>query len=155
MERIDEFHNGVGTPSKDFGRGLPFYGTKGDFNFTSGRSQFTPGVSIKQTPLTDMSVKGDPGLSPFDLEISKLRFYYKPGDRVRGTIVNSQITSENGRVIVGKLDKIVPNYSTNTIRAWVKNPSTLESTEIYVESIERIYESSSNKALSFSQFINS
>lgn len=155
MERIDEFHNGAGMPSKDFGRGLPFYGTKGDFNFTVGRSQFTPGVSIKQTPLTDMSIKGDPGLSPFDLEISKLRFYYKPGDRVRGTIVNSQISSENGRVIVGKLDKIVPNYSTNTIRAWVKNPSTLESTEIYVESIERIYENVSSRALSFSQFINS
>jgi len=155
MERIDEFHSGAGMPSKDFGRGLPFYGTKGDFNFTVGRSQFTPGVSIKQTPLTDMSIKGDPGLSPFDLEISKLRFYYKPGDRVRGTIVNSQITSENGRVIVGKLDKIVPNYSTNTIRAWVKNPSTLESTEIYVDSIERIYESVSSRALSFSQFINS
>lgn len=155
MERIDEFHNGAGMPSKDFGKGLPFYGTKGDFNFTVGRSQFTPGVSVKQSPLTDMSIKGDPGLSPFDLEISKLRFYYKPGDRVRGTIVNSQLTSENGRVIIGKLDKIVPNYLTNTIRAWVKNPSTLESTEIYVDSIERIYESAANRALSFSQFINS
>jgi len=155
MERIDEFHNGMGMPSKDFARGLPFYGTKGDFNFTTGRSQFTPGVSIKQTPLTDMSIKGDPGLSPFDLQISKLRFYYKPGDRVRGTIVNSQINSENGRVIVGKLDKIVPNYSTNTIRAWVKNPSTLESTEIYIDSIERIYESSLGRAMNFTQFINS
>ena len=155
MERIDEFYNGAGMPSKDFARGLPFYGTKGDFNFTTGRSQFTPGVSISQVPLTDMSIKGDPGVTPFDLEISKLRFYFKPGDRVRGTIINSQINSENGRVIVGKLDKIVPNYATNTIRAWVKNPSTLESTEIYVDTIERIYESSSNRALRFSQFINS
>lgn len=155
MERIDEFQNGAATPSRDFARGLPFYGTKGDFNFTSGKSQFTPGVSIKQTPLTDMSIKGDPGLSPFDLQISKLRFYYKPGDRVRGTIVNSQLTSENGRVIIGKLHKIVPNYSTGKIRAWVKNPSTLDSIEIYVDSIERIYENSSNRSLSFTQFINS
>lgn len=155
MERLDEFYNGAGMPSKDFARGLPFYGTKGDFNFTVGKSQFTPGVSIKQTPLTDMSVKGDPGLSPFDLELSKLRFYYKPGDRVRGTIVNSQLTSENGRVIIGKLDKIVADYGSNSIRAWVKNPSTLESIEIYIDSIERIYESASRRALNFSQFINS
>jgi hypothetical protein len=102
-----------------------------------------------------MSIKGDPGLSSFDLAISKLRFYYKPGDRVRGIIVNSHINSENGRVTVGKLHKIVPNYLTATIRVWVKNPSTLESTEIYVDSIERIYESSSMKALNFTQFINS
>jgi hypothetical protein len=155
MERLDEFYSGAGMPSKDFARGLPFYGTRGDFNFTVGKSQFTPGVSVSQVPLTDMSVKGDPGLSPFDLEISKLRFYFKPGDRVRGTIVNSQINSENGRVIIGKLDKIVPNYSTNSIRAWVKNPSTLESTEIYIDTIERIYERVSSKALTFSQFVNS
>ena len=155
MERIDEFYNGAGMPSKDFSRGLPFYGTKGDFNFTSGKSQFTPGVSIKQTPLTDMSIKGDPGLSPFDLQISKLRFYFKPGDRVRGIVINSQVNSENGRVMVGKLDKISPNYATNTIRAWIKNPSTLESTEIYVDTIERIYESSSSRAMNFTQFINS
>ena len=155
MERIDEFMSGNGMPSKDFGRGLPFYGTKGDFNFTTGRSQFTPGISIKQAPLTDMSIKGDPGLSPFDLAISKLRFYFKPGDRVRGTIVNSQLNSENGKVMVGKLEKIQPNYSNNTIRAWIKNPTTLESIEIYVDTIERIYESTMNKALSFSQFINS
>lgn len=155
MERIDEFYNGAGMPSKDFARGLPFYGTKGDFNFTTGKSQFTPGVSIKQSPLTDMSVKGDPGVSPFDSQISKLRFYFKPGDRVRGIVINSQINSENGKVMVGKLDRIVPNYSTNTIRAWIKNPSTLESTEIYIDTIERIYESTSSRALSFSQFINS
>jgi hypothetical protein len=155
MERIDEFYNGAGMPSKDFARGLPFYGTKGDFNFTVGRSQFTPGVSISQVPLTDMSIKGDPGFTPFDMEVSKLKFYFKPGDRVRGTIVNSQLDSENGRVMVGKLDKIKPDYSTGIIRAWIKNPTTLESVEIYIDTIERIYENLSNKALSFSQFINS
>jgi len=155
MERIDEFYDGAAMPSKDFGRGLPFYGTKGDFNFTTGRSQFTPGVSIKQNPLTDMSIKGDPGVSPFDQQISKLRFYFKPGDRVRGIVINSQINSENGKVMVGKLDKIVPNYVANSIRAWIKNPSTLESTEIYVDTIERIYESRSNRALRFFEFINS
>ena len=89
MERVDET-NFSAMSHGDFARGLPFYGTKGDFNFTVGRSQFTPGVSVKQTPLTDMSVKGDSGFSELDMEISKLKMYFRPGDRVRGIIVNSQ-----------------------------------------------------------------
>jgi len=155
MKKINEFHNGAAMPSKDFARGLPFYGTKGDFNFTVGKSQFTPGVSISQVPLTDMSINGDPGYSPHDMAISKLRFYFKPGDRVRGTIVNSHINSEKGKVMVGKLHKIIPNYANGSIRAWIKDPNTLESVEIYVDTIERIYENRSSKALSFTQFINS
>jgi hypothetical protein len=55
---------------------------------------------------------------------------------------------------VGKLHKIQPDYSNNTIRAWIKNPKTLELQEVYIESIERIYESA-HRALTFSQFINS
>ncbi len=155
MDSLNEFYSGTAMPSKDFARGLPFYGTKGDFNFTTGRSQFTPGVSISQRPLIDMSVKGDPGISSFELAISKLRTYFKPGDRVRGIIVNSKINSENGKVAVGKLEKIKADYANNIIRAWIKNPATLKSTEIYVDTIERIYEVSSSRAMSFTQFINS
>lgn len=155
IDRLNEWSSMNAMTSGNFAKGLPFYGTKGDFNFTAGKSQFTPGVSVKQVPLTDMSVKGDPGYSQFDLAINKLKFYFKPGDRVRGIIVNSQIDSENGKVIVGKLHKIVPDYSNSSIRAWVKNPSTLESIEIYVDTIERIYETISMRALRFSQFIDS
>jgi hypothetical protein len=154
IERLNEWSNGGAMTSGNFAKNLPFYGTRGDFNFTMSRSQFTPGISISQAPLTDMSIKGDPGASPFDLQVSKFRFYYKPGDRVRGMIVNSSVNSKNGKMMVGKLHKIVPDYSTNTIRAWIKNPSTLESIEIYIDTIERIYESTI-KALGFSQFINS
>jgi hypothetical protein len=154
MERLNENRISPLVNRGDFTRGIPFYGPNGDFNFTMGRSQFTPGVSIKQTPLTDMSVKGDPGFTEFDLSIAKLRNFFKPGDRIRGIIVNSQLDSENGRMAVGKLHKIQPDYSNNTIRAWIKNPKTLELQEVYIESIERIYESA-HRALTFSQFINS
>ncbi|CAB4159268.1 hypothetical protein UFOVP699_79 [uncultured Caudovirales phage] len=154
MMRIDE-HISSAMMSRDFSKGLPFYGTKGDFSFTAGRSQFTPGISIKQTPLTDLSVKGDSGFSQLDMAISKLRMYFKPGNRIRGKVVNSLIHSENGKIAVGNLAKIEPNYSTNEIRCWIRNPKTGEMTEVYVDSIERIYESSSTKALNFSQFINS
>jgi hypothetical protein len=155
MEKLNENKISPLVSRGDFTRGIPFYGTQGDFNFTMGRSQFTPGVSIKQTPLTDMSVKGDTGFTEFDLSVGKLRHFFKPGDRIRGIIVNSHLDSENGRMAVGKVHKITPDYSNNTIRVWIKNPKTLELQEVYVESIEKIYESSNHRALSFSQFINS
>ena len=155
MEKLNENRISPLVNRGDFTRGLPFYGPQGDFNFTMGRSQFTPGVSIKQTPLTDLSIKGDPGFSEFDLGISNLKRYFKPGDRIRGIIVNSQLDSEKGRVAVGKLHKITSDYSTNSIQIWIKNPKTLELQEVYPESIERIYESSTHRALSFAQFINS
>lgn len=137
----------------DFTRGIPFYGTKGDFNFTVGRSKFTPGISVKQVPLSDLSVKGDPGYSDLDISVNKLKTYYRPGHRVRGILVNSQLESENGKMVVGRLHKIQPDYSNQNIRVWITDPKTLEIKEIYPETIERVYES--NRALSFDQFINS
>jgi len=138
----------------DFMRGIPFYGTKGDFNFTLGRSQFTPGVSIKQLPLTDMSHKGDPGRSQLDNQLSLLKMYYKPGDRIRGVEVNSGLGDKTEKYRVGKLVKFTPDYASGIIRAWLKNPKTLEEFEIYPETVERVYESSS-RALSFNQFLHS
>jgi len=155
MKKLDENRISPLVSRGDFTRGIPFYGTKGDFNFTAGRSTFTPGISISQVPLTDMSVKGDPGFSEFDMSLSKLKLFFKPGDRVRGTVINSQFENENGKVVVGKLHKIQPNYSNNTVRCWIKNPKTLKIEEVYVQTIEKMYESSPFKALSFSQFINS
>jgi hypothetical protein len=153
MKKLNENSISPMVSRGDFTRGLPFYGSKGDFNFTVSRSRFTPGISVSQAPLTDMSVKGDPGFSEFDMSVAKLKMYFKPGDRIRGIAVNSMLDHENGKVVVGKLQKIVPDYSNNTIKVWVKNPKTLEIQEVYPESIERIYES--HRAMSFTQFINS
>ena len=137
----------------DFTRVIPFYVTKGDFNFTAGRSQFTPGISVKQVPFVDMSVKGDTGFSDLDIMISRLRHFFKAGDRIRGIELNSHLGKDNVKYVVGKLHKIKPDFSNDTIRVWVKNPKTLQITEVYFESIERLYES--NRALTFTQFINS
>jgi hypothetical protein len=135
----------------DFTRGIPFYGIKGDFNFTLGRSQFTPGISIKQTPLTDMSRPGDPGFTPMDYMMGRLKSYFKPGDRVRGVEVNS-LLRDRPKTIIGKIVKIKPDYSNDSIRVWVKDQKTLKMYEIYVESMEKIYESQ-GLALSFNQFV--
>jgi len=155
MKKLDENKVSPLLSRGDFTRGIPFYGTKGDFNFTVGRSSFTPGISVKQVAMTNMSVNGDPGYTDFDQALNKIKFYFKAGDRVRGISINSHIKNENGKVVVGKLHKVKPDYSNNTIRVWIRDPKTLKTQEVYVESIERIYESSSNWALTFSQFINS
>ena len=141
--------------NRDHMRGLPFYGEKGDFNFVTGKSQFTPGVSIKSLPLSDMSRKGDPGIGEFDRNVNLIKNYYQPGDRVRGTLVNSQIGSKGPRTVVGKLSKVEINRRDNTIKVYIKDPSTLEVMEIYVDSMERLYESNPWRAKSFSQFIAS
>ena len=140
--------------NRDAMRGLPFYGEKGDFNFVTGRSQFTPGISIKLLPLSDMSHKGDSGVGEFDRNVNIIKYYYKPGDRIRGILVNSQHESDGGRTVVGKLSEIKVNRRDNTIKVYIKDPSTLEKKEIYVDTMERLYESK-HKAMSFYEFIGS
>jgi hypothetical protein len=132
-------------------KGLPFYGASDNFNFTTGRSSFTPGISIKTVPLQDMSVKGDTGYSKLDIEVGNLRQHFKPGDRIRGIVVNSHLTKDTGKKIVGTLHKILPNYLTGEIRVWVRDTKTLKLTEVYMDTIERVYE---NAVLTYSQFIS-
>lgn len=140
------------TQHSDYMKGLPFYG-RGDFNFTVGRSQFTPGISIKQVPLSDLSRKGDPGHTEIDNSLSLLKNYFKPGDRIRGIAVNSLLDNEDGKQVYGRLDKLVPDYKNNTIRVYIKDPKTLESQEVYIDSIERIYEAI--KIMRFSDYLKS
>jgi len=131
--------------------GVPFYGSAGDMQFTStNRSQFTPGFSIKITNLTDMSVSGDPGISDFDNKVNTLRKFFKPGDRVKGIIVNSTLEDEDGRYAVGKLVKFKIDYKNQTIRAIIKDPQTLETQEIYYETMMRLFEG--HKITRFSEY---
>lgn len=140
--------------SRDATNGMPFYGQKGDFNFTVGRSKFTPGVSIKQLPLSDMSRHGDPGIGDFDQNVNKIRHWYQPGDLIRGALVNSQLKSENGKFIVGRLKNIKVSRRNNTIQIFVIDRQTRQVQEIYVDTMVRIFEYN-NRALSFSDFLNS
>jgi hypothetical protein len=155
MSKINEGSGSVTAfQNRDNMRGLPFYGKQGDFNFTTGRSQFTPGISIKLLPLSDMSVNGEAGISEFDSQVNIIKHFFKLGDRIRGKIINSFIDSEDGRIVVGKLEKINVDRRNHKITAFVQDPETLEKTEIYVDTMERIVEAK-NLAMTFSQFINS
>jgi len=152
MKHINENSSHNHFQSRDNTRGLPFYGQKGDFNFVTGRSQFTPGISIKQLPLADMSRNGEAGVSEFDNNINTIKRYFKNGDRIRGILVNSQIDGESGRVIIGRLNKVLVNRRDNTIKIFIIDPKTTKISEVYVDTIERLFESNLF-ALSFSEFL--
>lgn len=153
MDHLNENSSALGQfQNRDSMRGLPFYGQKGDFNFVMGRSQFTPGISIKSLPLSDMSRNADVGISEFDHNVNLIKHYFKPGDRVRGVLVNSQLKSKNGKVVIGKLKRIEVNRRDHTIKVFIKDPETLKEAEIYIDTMERIYESK-NRALSFNEFV--
>jgi hypothetical protein len=154
MKAVNENSGFTGFQQRDQMRGLPFTGQSGDFSFVMGRSQFTPGISIKQLPLSDLSVDADVGISEFENNVNIIKHYFRPGMRVRGILVNSHLDSKNGRVVIGKLDKVNINRRDNTVKIYIKDPETLETQEIYVDSMERIYESK-YRALNFSEFIGS
>lgn len=155
MSNINNHVSGLSAfQNRDNMKGLPFYGQKGDFNFVTGRSQFTPGVSIKLLALKDLSRPGGAPISELDNMLSVLKLHFRPGDRVRGKEINSFLTSDEGRTVIGKLHKFEVDRRNNTIRAIITDPETLEKTEIYLDTMERIVESS-YFAKSFSQFIGS
>jgi hypothetical protein len=154
MSELNEAKGYNAFQQRDKMAGLPFTGRSGDFNFVTGRSQFTPGISIKQLPLSDLSLNSDVGISEFESNINVINHYFRPGMRVRGLLVNSTIGSKNGRVVIGKLDKIDVNRRDHTIKVYIKDPETLDTQEIYIDSLERLYESK-YRAFSFSEFIGS
>ena len=130
---------------KDFTRGLPFYGEKGDFNFVMGRSQFTPGISIKILPLSDLSRNADVGISEFRQYVNTINNMFKPGDRIRGIEMNSMLKEDDdeGTQVVGRFDRIKVDYENKQIRAFVRDPETMKTTEVYANTMERLMESKS------------
>ena len=146
---------------QDFTRGLPFYGEKGDFNFVMGRSQFTPGISIKILPLSDLSRNADVGISEFQQYVNTINNMFKPGDRIRGIEMNSLLKEEDdGDQVVGRFENIKIDYQNKQIRAFLKDPVTLKKTEVYPDTMERLMESNaynskkSNLIPSFESFIS-
>lgn len=145
---------------RDFTKGLPFYGEKGDFNFVMGRSQFTPGISIKILPLSDLSRNADVGISEFRQYVNTINNMFKPGDRIRGIEMNSMLKNDEGEQVVGRFNNIEVDYENQQIRAFINDPVTMKKTEVYPNTMERLMESKSYNTLktgvipNFKDFIN-
>lgn len=135
-------------------RGLPFYG-KGDFNFVASKSNFSGGISIKVLPLSDLSRPQIVNVNDFDREIKHLNQAFKTGSRISGVKVNSQFKGKRGEpeVVIGKFESFKIDAANQTIRAFIKDPKTLKSIEVYPETLSRLNEAKSHVAKTFLEFV--
>jgi hypothetical protein len=133
------------TPILTFGqrqqamRGLPFYG-KGDFNFVASRSGFSNGIAISILPLSDLS-------RPQQVEVDGSRL---TGVKVNSTFKNKKHEPEN---IIGKFEAFKIDKKHKTIRAFIRDPKTMEVIEVYPETLNRLNESKSYLAKTFLDFV--
>lgn len=135
-------------------RGLPFYG-KGDFNFIASQNDFSTGISIKVLPLSDLSKPEIINVDEFEQEVKALGAMFKKGARIGGIIVNSTFKNEKGNpeTVIGKFDSFKIDRKHKTIRAFIQNPKTLKSVEVYPETLSRLTESKVHVAKTFIDFL--
>ena len=81
--------------------------------------------------------------------VNTINNMFKPGDRIRGIEMNSMLKEEDedGTQVVGRFDKIKVDYDNQQIRAFIKDPSTMKTTEVYPGTMERIMESSTSQIM--------
>ena len=148
------------TPILTFGqrqqamRGLPFYG-KGDFNFVASRSNFSNGISITVLPLSDLSRPQDVQVDEFDQEIKELNNAFKTGSRIGGIKVNSTFEDKDGKPdhVIGRFENFKIDRKHKTIRAFIQDPKTMKSIEVYPETLARVSESKEHLAKTFLEFM--
>jgi hypothetical protein len=148
------------TPILTFGqrqqamRGLPFYG-KGDFNFVASRSGFSNGISISVLPLSDLSRPQQVEVDDFVQDVKALNNAFKKGSRLTGVKVNSTFKNKKHEPenIIGKFEAFKIDKKHKTIRAFIRDPKTMEVIEVYPETLNRLNESKSYMAKTFLDFV--
>jgi len=134
--------------------GLPFYG-KADFNFVASKSPFSNGIAIKLLPLSDLSRVSPIKTDEFEREVKEMMQTFKKGARTSGIKVNSQFISskKEPEMVIGRFESFKIDRDSKTIRAFIRDPRTLKTVEIYPESLNRLNESKSHLAKTFLDFI--
>jgi hypothetical protein len=134
--------------------GLPFYG-KADFNFVASKSPFSNGIAIKLLPLSDLSRVSPVKIDEFEKEVQEMTQHFRKGLRTSGIKVNSTFTSpkKEPEIIIGRFESFKVDKDTKTIRAFIRDPKTLKTVEIYPESLNRLNESKSHHAKTFLDFV--
>jgi hypothetical protein len=148
------------TPVLTFGQrqqamqGLPFYG-KADFNFVASKSPFSNGIAIKLLPLSDLSRPAQVEIDEFEEEIKAMNRQFKRGSRISGVKVNSTFATKdkNPQVVIGNFESLKIDKQTKTIRAFIRDPKTLKTIEVYPETLNRLNESKSHLAKTFLEFV--
>jgi hypothetical protein len=135
-------------------KGLPFYG-KGDFNFIASRSNFSNGISIRVLPLSDLSRPQNVEVDDFEQEVKAMSQAFKKGSRIGGIKVNSVFKNKNGEPdhIIGTFESFKIDRATKTIRAFIRDPKTMDLVEVYPETLSRLNESTNHLAKTFLEFV--
>lgn len=134
--------------------GLPFYG-RSDFNFAASKSPYSNGISIKILPLSDLSRVIPTNVDSFENGIKDLSNRFKKGTRIRGVKVNSTFTNKKRepKIIIGKFESLKIDRKSKSIRAFIKDPKTLDIIEVYPETLDRLTESKNNRAKTFLEYL--
>lgn len=136
-------------------QGLPFFG-RSDFNFAAAKSPYSPGITIKILPLSDLSRVAAVDVDSFADGINQLNQKFKRGSRISGIQVNSQIADKkrNPKVVIGKFEALKIDRETKSIRAFIRDPKSLKLVEVYPETLTRLTESKSEgRAKTFLEYL--
>lgn len=133
---------------------LPFYG-KADFNFVASKSPFSNGIAIKILPLSDLSRVSPVPSDEFEREVKEMTQTFKKGARTSGIKVNSTFinSKREPEMVIGRFESFTIDRDSKTIRAFIRDPRTLKTVEIYPESLNRLNESKAHLAKTFLDFI--
>lgn len=136
-------------------QGLPFFG-RSDFNFAAAKSPYSPGITIKILPLSDLSRVAPVNIDSFENGINQLNQRFKKGSRISGIQVNSHVIDKkkNPNVVIGKFETLKVDRQTKTIRAFIRDPKSLKLVEVYPETLTRLTESKSEgRAKTFLEYL--
>lgn len=118
---------------------IPFYG-KGS-NYITNQSGFNGGITVKFAALKDMSFPEDHSRSDFDRLASHYR-NMRTGTRVQGQLVNTGFNAKNKpQIIIGKLEGIKIDPKEKSIRAFIRDPQTNGTYEVYIHTLGPLSES--------------
>ena len=80
---------------------------------------------------------------------------FKRGSRISGVKVNSTFATKdkNPQVVIGNFESLKIDKQTKTIRAFIRDPKTLKTIEVYPETLNRLNESKSHLAKTFLEFV--
>jgi hypothetical protein len=118
---------------------IPFYG-KGS-NYITNQSGFNGGISVKFAALKDMSFPEEHKRTDFDRMISYYQGF-RVGSRCQGQMVN---TGFNGKtkpqIIIGKLYGIKIDRKHKQFQAFIHDPATNDTYEVYAHTLSPLMES--------------
>lgn len=131
---------------------IPFQG-RGEMGFVASQSNFTPGITIKILPLSDLSLPQQVEVSEFDQLINDLNNQFRPGRRLSGVEVNSQHQKGGSHKIFGRFVGFELDRKHQVIRAFIRDSVSNQKVEVYPASLMTVNESSSHHTKTFMQFL--